>query len=101
MPPHDKIPRKLKYSNQVEYMDIKISFSWLKLILIITLFIRDDYFLFGLVFIKKNNQTNFFLKKPKPNRNRFKPTGFSSGSGRFFRIKANSNRFGSVFSGLA
>jgi hypothetical protein len=38
--------------------------------------IRGDYFRFGLVFIKKNNQTEFFLKKSKPNRNRFKPTGF-------------------------
>ena len=62
MPPHDKIPRKLKYSNKVEYMDIKISFSWLKLILIITLFIRDDYFLFVLVFIKKITRP-IFLKK--------------------------------------
>jgi hypothetical protein len=48
---------------------------------------------------KKSNQTVFFLKK-KPNRNRFKPTGFGSvileqkpvqtGLARFFR-------FGSVF----
>jgi hypothetical protein len=37
----------------------------------------------------------FFLKKkPKPNRNRVKPTGF--GSVRFFRVKTGSNRFGSV-----
>ena len=29
--------------------------------------IRGDYFLFGLFFIKKSNQTDFFLKKkPKP-----------------------------------
>jgi hypothetical protein len=30
--------------------------------------------------LKKNNQTEKknFLKKPKPNRNRFKPTGFGS-----------------------
>jgi hypothetical protein len=50
-----------------------------------------------LVFIKKSNQTEFcFLKKkPKPNRNRVKPTGF--GSVRFFRAKTGSNRFGSVF----
>ena len=35
---------------------------------------------------KKNNQTEFFFKKSsKPNRNRFKPTGFSSI--RFFKIK--------------
>jgi hypothetical protein len=48
---------------------------------------------------KKSNQTVFFIKK-KPNRNRFKPTGFGSvileqkpvqtGLARFFR-------FGSVF----
>ena len=35
-------------------------------------------------FYKKNNQTEFFLKK-KPNRNRFKLTGFDSV--RFFRTK--------------
>jgi hypothetical protein len=52
---------------------------------------------FGSVFIKKSNQTEiFFLKKPKPNRNRFKPTGF--GSVRFFREKTGSNWLGSVFS---
>jgi hypothetical protein len=37
----------------------------------------------------------FFEKKPKPNRNRVKPTGF--GSVRFFRAKTGSNRFGSFF----
>ena len=37
----------------------------------------------------------FFEKKPKPNRNRVKPTGF--GSVRFFRAKTGSNRFGLVF----
>jgi len=52
---------------------------------------RDDHFRFGLVFIKTNNQIEFFLKKP--NRNRFKPTSF----GLFFRTKTGSNRFGSVF----
>jgi len=36
---------------------------------------RDDHFRFSLVFIKKNNQTEI-KKKPKPNQNRFKPTGF-------------------------
>jgi hypothetical protein len=52
---------------------------------------------FGSIFIKKSNQTEiFFLKKPKPNRNRFKPTGF--GSVRFFREKTGSNWLGSVFS---
>jgi hypothetical protein len=56
--------------------------------------IRGDYFRFGLVFIKKSNQTEIFFKKnPKPNRNRVKPTGFG-----FFRAKTGSNRFGSVFS---
>jgi len=39
---------------------------------------RGDYFLFGSVFIKKNNKTGFFYKKPKPNQNQFKPTGFGS-----------------------
>jgi hypothetical protein len=35
--------------------------------------------IFGSVFIKKSNQTDiFFEKKPKPNRNRVKPTGFGS-----------------------
>jgi len=38
-------------------------------------------------------------KKPKPNRNRVKPTGF--GSVRFFRAKTGSNWFGSVFPVLA
>ena len=39
-----------------------------------------EYFLFGSFFIKKNNQTEilFFEKKPKPNRNQVKPTGFGS-----------------------
>ena len=49
-----------------------------------------DHFRFDSVFIKKNNQTNFFL-----NRNRFKATGF--GSVWFFRTKVGSNQFGSVF----
>jgi len=40
---------------------------------------RDDYFLFDSVFIyiKKSNQTDFFLKKPKP-------------------VQTNQFRFGSV-----
>jgi len=68
---------------------------------------RGDHFRFGSVFIKKSNQTEifFFLKKPKPNRNLVKPTGFGPGqtdrfrfgSVRFFREKTSSNRFGSVF----
>jgi len=62
---------------------------------------RGDHFRFGSVFIKKNNQTEIFFlkKKPNPNRNRVKPTSF--GSVRFFRAKTGSNRFGSVFSVLA
>jgi hypothetical protein len=40
------------------------------------LMVRGDYFRFDLVFIKKNNQIEFFLKKK--NQNRFKPTGFGS-----------------------
>jgi len=48
---------------------------------------------------KKITKPKFLKKKPKPNRNRVKPTGF--GSVRFFRAKTGSNRFGSVFSVLA
>ena len=40
---------------------------------------QGDHFRFGSVFIKKSNQTEiFFKKKPKPNRNRVKPTGFGA-----------------------
>jgi len=46
-------------------------------------------------FYQKNNQTGFFKKKPKPNRNQFKPTGFDSV--RLFWKKIGSNWFGSVF----
>ena len=57
--------------------------------------IRGVHFRFGSVFIKKNNQTDFFLKKPKPVQ-----TGrFWFGSVRFCRAKTGSNRFGSVFFG--
>jgi len=60
---------------------------------------RGDYFLFGLIFIKKIIKPKFFLKKK--NRNRFKPIGFGflgqkpvqTGLTLFFR-------FGSVFFGL-
>jgi hypothetical protein len=50
---------------------------------------------------KKITKPKFFFvkKKPKPNQNRVKPTGF--GSVRFFRAKTGSNRFGSVFPVLA
>jgi hypothetical protein len=54
--------------------------------------------IFGLVWFlsKKVIKLNFFIKKQ--NRNRFKPTGFSSVW--FFKAKTSSNRFGSVFSVL-
>ena len=57
------------------------------------MFTRGDHFQFGSVFIKKkSNQTEFFFqKKPKPNRNRFKPTNFSSVW--FFRTKTGLARF--------
>jgi hypothetical protein len=64
---------------------------------------RDDYFLFGSVFIK-NNQTEYFFKK---NQNQFKPTGFDSvfynknrfktDLARFFQFSSVLARFGSVF----
>jgi hypothetical protein len=52
---------------------------------------------------KKNNQIEKrkLKKKPKPNRNRVKPTGFGSVRFGFFRAKTGSNRFGSVFPVLA
>jgi hypothetical protein len=63
--------------------------------------IRDDYFRFGLVFIKKITKPNFFLKKPKP----VQTDRFRFGSVRFFRTKTGSNRFFPVlapfFLGLA
>jgi hypothetical protein len=63
---------------------------------------RGDHFRFGSVFIKKNNQTEIFFlkKKPKPNRNRVKPTGFNLVSVRFgfFRQKTGLARFFSIFS---
>jgi hypothetical protein len=37
-----------------------------------------DYFLFGLFIIKKITKPVFFFKKPKPNRNWFRSTGFGS-----------------------
>ena len=49
---------------------------------------------FGSVFIKKSNQTEFFLKKkPKP----VQTDRFRLGSVRFFREKTGSNRFGLIF----
>jgi hypothetical protein len=75
---------------------------------------RGNHFLFGSVFIKKSNQTNFFLKKPKPNRNQVKPTDFGSvqfgflgqkpvqtGLTRFSQFWLGFFGFGSVFFGLA
>jgi hypothetical protein len=52
---------------------------------------------------KKVTKPKFFFlkKKPKPNRNRVKPTGFGSVRFGFFRAKTGSNRFGSVFPVLA
>jgi hypothetical protein len=47
-----------------------------------------------LVFIKKNNQTKFFLKKPKL----VQTDRFQFGLVWFFRTKTGSNRFGLVFS---
>jgi len=41
---------------------------------IFMIYIRDDHFQFGSVFIKQNNQT----KNLKKNRNQFKPTDFGS-----------------------
>jgi hypothetical protein len=54
--------------------------------------IRDDFFLFNLIFIKKN-QIKFFFKK---NQNWFKSTGFSFDL--VFWSKTSSNRFDSIFS---
>jgi hypothetical protein len=59
---------------------------------------RDDHFRFGSVFIKKINQTKFFLKK---NRNWTATRSNRPVPVRFFRAKTGSNRFGSVFSVLA
>jgi hypothetical protein len=64
-----------------------------------TTFDRGDHFRFGLVFIKKSNQTDFFFETK--NQNRVKPTGFGSVRFGFFRAKTGSNRFGSVFPVLA
>jgi hypothetical protein len=55
-----------------------------------------EVIIFGSVFIKKNNQTEIFLKKPKPVSVRFFRT--KTGLARFFPVLA---RFGSVFSDLA
>jgi hypothetical protein len=71
-----------------------------------TTFDRGDHFRFGLVFIKKSNQTDFFFETK--NQNRVKPTGFGSvflgqkpvqtGLARFFRFWLSFLGFGSVFS---
>ena len=52
---------------------------------------------------KKVIKLNFFFlkKKPKPNRNQVKPTGFGLVRFGFLRAKTGSNRFGSVFPVLA
>jgi len=56
------------------------------------MFFRGDDFLFGSVFIKRNNQID--LKKLKPGQINW----FRFGSIWFFRTKIGLNRFGSVFS---
>jgi hypothetical protein len=64
------------------------------------IYIRDDHFQFGSVFIKQNNQTKNLKKKPKP----VQTDRFRFGSAWFFRTKTGSNWFGSiflVFSGLS
>jgi hypothetical protein len=53
--------------------------------------ISDDYFYFGLVFIKKLMKLNFFKKKPTETVSN-RPI-----SVRFFRTKTGSNLFGLVF----
>jgi len=53
--------------------------------------IRGDHFQFDLVFIKKNSQTEIFLKKI--NQNLFKPTGFGS-------VFFDKNRFKPVWLGF-
>jgi len=80
--------------------------------------IRGDHFRFGSVrfLSKKVTKPKFFFlkKKPKPNRNRVKPTGFGSvrfgflgqkpvqtGLARFFQFWLGFLGFGSVFFGLA
>jgi hypothetical protein len=56
---------------------------------------RGDYFFVW--FLPKNiTKLNFLKKKPKPNRNRFKPTGFG-----YFRAKTETQPIGLVFFGLA
>ena len=62
-----------------------------KIIIFFSRYIRGDHFRFGLVFIKKNNQTGFKKKKLKPNWNRFKPTSF--GQFGYVRKKTGSNQF--------
>ena len=59
---------------------------------------RGDHFRFSSVFIKKSNQNRFFLKKkkPKPNGNRFKLTGFGS-----VRLFWGKNWFKPVWLGLS
>jgi hypothetical protein len=46
------------------------------------------HFWFGLIFIKKNNQSKFFFKKAK-----LKPVSVRFS---YFKTKTGSNRFGSV-----
>jgi hypothetical protein len=53
---------------------------------------RGDHFRFDSVFIKKNNQTEFFKKKTETGSNRPVLVRFG-----FLETKTRSNRFGSVF----
>ena len=59
---------------------------------------RDDHFLFGLIFIKKNNQTELFFLKKKTETGSNRPVSVRFG---FFREKTGSNRFDSIFLVLA
>jgi hypothetical protein len=59
---------------------------------------RDDHFLFGLIFIKKNNQTELFFLKKKTETGSNRPVSVRFG---FFREKTGSNRFDSIFPVLA
>jgi hypothetical protein len=58
---------------------------------------RGDYFLFGLVFLKKKFSLVIFFKK---NQNRVKPTGFGSVLFGFFRTKTGLAWFFPVWFGF-
>ena len=52
---------------------------------------RGDHFQFGLVFIKKSNQTDFFFKKTETEPKPVQTDWFRFGSICFFRTKTGSN----------